>query len=529
MQTDNHVLHNAKPANLLVAHCSTKQSLVALDILDKQGIATPIYAIVRPEIEDAFRKRFPEVFVHPFFAAIRGLPQADFLHFNNAPFTKECQKTFVDHAYSFYDVLYRYAYSMDLSFQEAEYIFYKQVTYWNAILSNIDTSAVLFRHPPHNLYDMIILYLCRQKNIQTMMFTIPTSFDLPGALACSDYRELAHFLNDDLASPDSLDSPEEQRVNAYFQRIRSNNFQRRISPRKVSYKGTLKNFAKWPYRLGMALLADMKMFVGGARDITHLNTCIKERNTSFELSYKDTNFPRLKIRMDDFREYRLRRKSQEQYKKLSTTVCFSESYIYFPLASQPESSTNPHGGTFAFQLLTANVLAHALPPGWKLYIKEHPAQFWADHSMSCYRQTWFYDTLVALPNTYLVDIQQSPFELINNSKATAVALGSTALESLACGVPVLAFGHPWYKNAPGVFAVDNLNEACEALNQISSGYKIPEDDLKRYFINSARRECRVEFNGPQPSNWDDSELQSYAINLAESIADSLGRSFKLDR
>jgi hypothetical protein len=65
------------------------------------------------------------------------------------------------------------------------------------------------------------------------------------------------------------------------------------------------------------------------------------------------------------REFFLRKKNYYKYKSLSSRADLSVNYIYYPLASQPECSTIPAGNEFSFQLIAANALAFALPPGWK--------------------------------------------------------------------------------------------------------------------------------------------------------------------
>ena len=108
-------------------------------------------------------------------------------------------------------------------------------------------------------------------------------------------------------------------------------------------------------------------------------------------------------------------------------------YVYYPLQFQPERTSIPLGLTFGDQLLALNMLAESLPPGWYVYVKEHPRQF-TDNPLKARlgRSRRFYETLVSmdLGKVRLVSISTPSDALIRNSRLVATVAGTAGWEAV---------------------------------------------------------------------------------------------------
>jgi len=140
-----------------------------------------------------------------------------------------------------------------------------------------------------------------------------------------------------------------------------------------------------------------------------------------------------------------------------------ERFVYFPLHLQPEATTSPMGGVYVDQNLAIETLARALPRGWKIAVKENPAQRLAK------RERGFYEQLGSMEAVHLVSKEESTFGLIERCEAVATITGTAGWEALFRGKPSIVFGRAFYRGAPGVIAVDRHGDLKAALEQVEAG------------------------------------------------------------
>jgi hypothetical protein len=164
---------------------------------------------------------------------------------------------------------------------------------------------------------------------------------------------------------------------------------------------------------------------------------------------------------------------------------FEGNYIYFPLHYEPERSTNPMGGWSTDQLLVLDILIHSLPPGWLVYVKEHPWQFTSKFipAFRLSRNRQFYQALCSHGpgKIRLIGLKESADNLITHSRCVATITGTSGWEAVQNGVPVLVFGTPWYVNCPGVHAISSVDECTTVLNQIAAGQiKVAQEQVSAY-------------------------------------------------
>jgi capsule polysaccharide export protein KpsC/LpsZ len=138
------------------------------------------------------------------------------------------------------------------------------------------------------------------------------------------------------------------------------------------------------------------------------------------------------------------------------------------------------GGVFHDQILAADMLAKALPKGWKLYIKEHADQ-WALPRVHTGRYPGYYKMLSRHKNVELISVSISGFDLIQNAKATATIGGSTAMESVVKGKPVFVFGYAMYGECDGMFHINTFESCQRAMKVIEEGYMPDQLNVLRFF------------------------------------------------
>lgn len=173
------------------------------------------------------------------------------------------------------------------------------------------------------------------------------------------------------------------------------------------------------------------------------------------------------------------------YSKLvSQNIFEDENYILVNLHYQPEASSIPLGGKYAYQELLISMLSRAVPKGWAVYVKEHPSHLLnnrVEFSMK-FRHKTFYENISQYHNVKLISVDENNFKLIDKSKAVATLTGTAGFEAINRGVPCLAFGFPWYMYASGCIDINNFNDLNAAINRIQNGYKPHKAKIIR-FVN----------------------------------------------
>jgi len=186
--------------------------------------------------------------------------------------------------------------------------------------------------------------------------------------------------------------------------------------------------------------------------------------------------------------YKIDRKKKQLLKKYNNNVDvvdYTKPYVYFPLHAQPEPSTNPLGGHYEQQNLIADMLDKTLPDDWYLYIKEHKVQYDLQKSKLLPRKDDFYRQLKNNKRVKFLDINTSPFSIIDNCKVVATVSGDTGWEAVNRGKPVLLFGYAWYYGCEGIFDARNYDGCIKAIKTIQNGYT-PNPNMIRLFAKAVQ-------------------------------------------
>lgn len=166
---------------------------------------------------------------------------------------------------------------------------------------------------------------------------------------------------------------------------------------------------------------------------------------------------------------------KKEYKKFTVKPDYNCRYIYVPLHFQPECTTLPQGDVYFDQIFMVNTLASNLPPGWRLYVKEHISQWvFLGIKPNGFRAKDYYERLAKIPNVFLVPAEENSFVLLSKAQAVATATGTAGWEAVLRKVPALVFGFPWYMDAPGVFKITGPQDCANFFNAIDKGFKIEQ-------------------------------------------------------
>ena len=108
-------------------------------------------------------------------------------------------------------------------------------------------------------------------------------------------------------------------------------------------------------------------------------------------------------------------------------------FVYYPLHFTPEASINTPAPFYVDQLRAIDALRLAVPNGYILVVKEHPA---------CLplRPTSFLHKLRRLPGVMLAHVTMPSLELVKRAALTATVTGTPALEAFLLGRPAMLLG-----------------------------------------------------------------------------------------
>lgn len=156
-------------------------------------------------------------------------------------------------------------------------------------------------------------------------------------------------------------------------------------------------------------------------------------------------------------------------------------YVYFPLHDTEDYKIKRIVPQFADQAPVIESLAAALPPGYDLVLKEHPASV-GQNRLALLRR------LSRPGNVRLVPPRTSSHDLIRNADAVAVISSTVGLEALLYEKPVLTLGRPFYSGFGVTVDIESVAELPEGVPEVLSLRPDPEriDSLLWAAMNACR-------------------------------------------
>lgn len=165
---------------------------------------------------------------------------------------------------------------------------------------------------------------------------------------------------------------------------------------------------------------------------------------------------KLEYAMHVFRYALNRNKIISGYKNLAVKSWPEDKpFIYFALHQQPERTTLPDGDIYREQLLALRRISESMPDDMILLVKEHPAQSGFDLRNMHQRSEEFYNLILQIPKTKLIDGSVSSELLLENCVLCGTITGSSLNEALARGRPVIFFGNAFISGCKSAFRAAN--------------------------------------------------------------------------
>ena len=134
-----------------------------------------------------------------------------------------------------------------------------------------------------------------------------------------------------------------------------------------------------------------------------------------------------------------------------------DKYFYYSMHLEPEATVlYLSGGLYTNQIKLIENIAAALPPGYYLYVKDHPHEF-------AYRKADDYERLMCVPNIRLIDQRIPGKKLIRDAAGVFSINGTVGFEGLILLKNVFCFGESYYTPIPRVNYVKNVRDLHEII------------------------------------------------------------------
>lgn len=397
------------------------------------------------KVFDAYKLNRKTVLDKPF---LHNMHECETVFFSTIDRCSVFPKKISDHKNYFYDLL----------------IFFKSFFEEN---NNID--HVFFPTTPHFPVDIVLFYICKYFSINTII------------LNRTDFNNKFYFRSDWRKTPDF------------------NNRYNYKSIKGISTKD-LRNdsaFVKHSKNLNNASLNNFNKSKSSIRNFTEyfqlfrLSLYYFKHNKSASPFHLSKELSWIKIFNKIIIRHNQNKILTKFYQSKMSIPDLSVDYLYFPLHFQPERSTDPEGLYFSNQLRAIELLRKNLDSSVRIYVKEHPRQFDqygdADLRKLSSRTKVFYEKILDLKETYLVDLSFSSDALIKNSKIISTITGSSGWEGIKNLKPVIVFGKPWYTSYKWCYHVSSDIEVKEAINKAENiMHQVKIEDLHEFIekINS---------------------------------------------
>ena len=150
--------------------------------------------------------------------------------------------------------------------------------------------------------------------------------------------------------------------------------------------------------------------------------------------------------------------------------------IYFPLQIEPERSLLIQAPNYTNQIEVITNIVKSLPPGYELYVKEHPASVFRE-----WRSVYDYKKIMKLPNVKLIHPSVKSEDLIIKSSLVITISSTSGLEAAFHNKPSIIFADLDYSILPSVHKIKDIDELPYAI-KTSLKKEVKSSDLS-YYIN----------------------------------------------
>jgi hypothetical protein len=162
-------------------------------------------------------------------------------------------------------------------------------------------------------------------------------------------------------------------------------------------------------------------------------------------------------------------------------------FVFFPLTMEPEASLQVEAQSADNQLAIIDWLAKTLPSGWRLIVKEHPAQ-------GIPRSKGFRDQLSQYPNVIQAAHLEPAEPYIRSARAIATINGTIGFQAASIGKPVITVHENYFINPlPHVQFVNSYATVRAALRKVRDNNLPPLQQRIQAFDAMSRALNETEF------------------------------------
>lgn len=321
---------------------------------------------------------------------------------------------------------------------------------------------VIAAHVEHGaIWDSLIFDIAKAKNIPVYIISAVSSN------GSEEINCVVRANDNKILSLEAVESREQIDFNLFFQNLEKY---------FMSYKKHKKTFTI-PFNFN--LLRKLKYILISLRKIFNIHNKLKPKQYDkyyTQLTVDNTEALESKLHINNL--YKL-------YRKFAVKPDYKEKYILYPLHQDPEASTMIRA-TISCQLFIIKQLSNILPKGWKLYVREHPSQFYSYKSatyffknISYYRAIDFYARVKNMENVKLIDLNTPMYELEKHCQAINTITGTAAIEGILMNKPIILWGNGnhFAEFLKDSFNIKRLNDLITAVKKIKNGFIPRYDDL----------------------------------------------------
>jgi capsule polysaccharide modification protein KpsS len=175
----------------------------------------------------------------------------------------------------------------------------------------------------------------------------------------------------------------------------------------------------------------------------------EENVTDYYAHFGKTKFNMIKQLIFLKRWYRTKFIEKNFQKNIDINIPF----VYYPLHVDPERQTLIVAPFLTNQIENITHIAKSLPPGYKLFVKEHGMM-----EIVGWRSISYYKEIMNLPNIELIHPKVDPQMLLDSCSLVVTINGTTGFEALFYKKPVIAFSNVSYATVSGVSIVNKIDE-----------------------------------------------------------------------
>ncbi len=386
----------------------------------------------------------------------------------------------------FMEMLERYtAVGHDGSYEQKKNFFIRMVLIWTGILDATEATKVVMGSRPHRLFDLVLEMLCKKRAIPAVIIehtgfgnccfavNVHSGLSFPVDLIQPTHQSIgkdSRDFIDSMRKTYDIGKPVSLSAQGFFTQSRQKKEQtlgslilRRIPPALIFF-----------WRLTKS--------VGRGKLNTQYRTLLKfSRGINFNPIPRPANAYDL-LYQRYFREKQIM-KVRRWYKNNSVKADLNAKYIYFTASFQPERSSCPDSGRYHDLILALGLLVRNTPKDCKIYYKEHPRTFAAAVDHDAQRSVLFYEQIKSLyPQVEFIDSSYTPFDLIDNAYAVALAGGTTGWEALVRGKPCFLIGDIWYSGAKPLFIIKNNQDVKKGFERIAKENSREDNLLEDYIL-----------------------------------------------